>query len=177
MSFWNEYIENLKRLQKGGGKIFSIGESVLGRPIFCVQIGKGAKKLLVQYAIHAREHITCHLAIRQAENILKENVDGTIFILPLINPDGVCLATDGIKSLSEVGADLSLLNGHFAFTNKVPLLSQTEISRLKKWLQTHFQSYIRHCFVLSLLKNSRNPTHNFTCDYFMSQSVRMIHAC
>ncbi len=136
MSFWNEYIEDLKRLQKGGGKIFSIGESVLGRPIFCVQIGKGAKKLLVQYAIHAREHITCHLAIRQAENILKENVDGTIFILPLINPDGVCLATDGIKSLSEVGADLSLLNGHFAFTNKVPLLSQTEISRLKKWLQT-----------------------------------------
>ena len=136
MSFWSEYIKDLKSLQKGGAKVYSIGESVLGRPIFCVQIGEGAKKLLAQYAIHAREHITCHLAIKQAKKLLNENINGTVFILPLVNPDGVCLAVDGIKSLNQIDKDLSLIDQHFAFIKKTPLLSTMQINRLKKWLLT-----------------------------------------
>lgn len=133
MSFWNEYILKLKELEKLGASIFCIGKSVLNRPIFCVKIGDGKKKILVQYAIHAREHITFHLSFLQAKSLLKEKQPFSIFLIPLANPDGVCLAVDGLKSVDEANLDTNI-KAHFSFLQQSVPLSSFYLKKIKSEL-------------------------------------------
>jgi len=132
MSFWENYIFQLKELEKRGMSIFCIGKSVLGRPIFCIKIGDGKKKIIVQYAIHAREHITYHLAILHAKKLFREKLDASIFLVPLANPDGVCLAVDGIKSISDINHDLDISVGHFPFSPEIENITSLKINKIKR---------------------------------------------
>lgn len=118
MNFWKNFLNNLKKLEKMGAKIFCIGKSVLQRPIFCIKIGKGKKRILLQFAIHAREHITSFLALLQAKHTLKQKIDGTAFFVPLANPDGVCLCFDGLKSIKQAKSDFRLSKTMFPFLRK-----------------------------------------------------------
>ena len=106
MSYYCEYVKKLKNLQMRGAKVFCIGFSKLFRPIFCVKIGKGTKKLFLQGAIHAREHITCDMLFMLLNDAISFSNNGEIYCVPLSNPDGVCLAKSGLKSLMDVEKDL-----------------------------------------------------------------------
>ncbi len=85
------------------GEKFILGKTILNKPIYCFFIGThGNKEIISTYSIHAREWITCYLALDHIKNGL---VEGGVYIIPCVNPDGVEIATNGTKNLSKTRAD------------------------------------------------------------------------
>ena len=75
------------------GEKGQIGRSVEGRPIYFFKIEKTAfPKVIVQYGIHAREHITCRLALKQILEFEKTGKCGSVYFIPALNPDGIVIA-------------------------------------------------------------------------------------
>ena len=75
------------------------------QPIYAFYIGKNTQntpRLIAQYAMHAREWITTLLALYHIE---KGIVDGYGVVVPLVNPDGVALATRGEKFLRTLSPE------------------------------------------------------------------------
>lgn len=105
----------------------SIGKSVWGREIEYIKIGTGKTKILFCGAHHGMEHLTSKLLMKFAEDYIKETHAGydakkakahsTLYIVPMLNPDGVDLScfglgADGITNKAELlkinpGADFS----------------------------------------------------------------------
>ena len=79
---------------KGEKKI--IGKSILYRNIYAVKIGDGKPVGLAQYALHAREYITSYLALAHAKIGVQQ---GSLWLIPLANPDGALLSQVGIDSV------------------------------------------------------------------------------
>jgi g-D-glutamyl-meso-diaminopimelate peptidase len=75
-----------------------IGTSVLSRPIFAMKVGNGSPVGIVQGGMHAREWLTSLLVLEQLKIGVKR---GTVWFIPLTNPDGACLCTDGLSSVSD----------------------------------------------------------------------------
>ena len=69
------------------------GKSLLGRKLYAVKVGQGRPIGLAQYAIHGREWITAKLAI---EHYFTGVGVGSLWILPLTNPDGALLSQCGL---------------------------------------------------------------------------------
>lgn len=80
----------VERIYEGyKGKKCIIGYSFQGRKIFAFHVGPSlGKQFVATYAIHAREWITCLLALEHLKQ--KYSVGG--WIIPLVNPDGVNIA-------------------------------------------------------------------------------------
>ncbi|MDD4504478.1 MAG: M14 family zinc carboxypeptidase [Clostridiaceae bacterium] len=85
----------------------NIGESIQGRDIKALRVGKGEKKIFINGAHHGKEWITSVLILQQIEYLLKiyesnENTEapkirkfleaGSICFVPMVNPDGVEIA-------------------------------------------------------------------------------------
>ncbi|HEX3026906.1 MAG TPA: M14 family zinc carboxypeptidase, partial [Clostridia bacterium] len=83
---------------------FSIGKSVLGRSIITYLLGKGRPCILYVGGHHALEYITSMLLVRLTEDLCRcyrsgENLGGfdihsilsacSVYIIPMLNPDGV----------------------------------------------------------------------------------------
>lgn len=86
---------------------FSIGKSVMNKDIPCLKIGRGSKKLFLSGAYHGLEYLTAAFLIRfikhYAENFYNGTGDTkelfgkvTLFVSPMINPDGVDIAVNGL---------------------------------------------------------------------------------
>ena len=74
-----------------------IGKSFLGRNIYAVKIGYGRPTGIVQYAIHGREYITAELA---RSHFQKGVHKGSVWLIPLANPDGALLSQVGISGIA-----------------------------------------------------------------------------
>lgn len=89
-----------------------IGKSVLGRNLYYIRLGKGDNKVFYNGAHHALEWITSPLLMKFIENFLinyvnEEEMAGydlneiwensSIYIVPMVNPDGVDLVLNGLK--------------------------------------------------------------------------------
>ncbi len=89
-------------------EVSSIGTSVLGRPLRSIKFGTGRKEILYCAATHANEWITAPLLMKFLENISKSYVNNlnifgynarelfnnvSLYIVPMVNPDGVDLVT------------------------------------------------------------------------------------
>lgn len=89
-------------------KLSVIGKSIMGKELVALEIGRGEKKVCYSAAFHANEWITSLLLLRFLEEYAKAvlergNLYGTdamrlydettLFIIPLVNPDGVDLVT------------------------------------------------------------------------------------
>lgn len=96
---------------------FSIGDSILGRNIFCMAIGRGETPVMFNASHHANEWITTPVLLRYLERLAFGYAFGgeiggynareifdlcKIYIVPLVNPDGVDLVNNFFEKDSAV---------------------------------------------------------------------------
>lgn len=118
--------------------IQTVGNSVLGKNIYVVKLGKGTKKIFYSSSIHANEWITSVLLMKFIEDYCiaynnNSRLYGysvrrlfnsvSIYIMPLVNPDGVDLVTDNLNKSSP--AYLNALNISRQFAD-IPFPSRME---------------------------------------------------
>jgi g-D-glutamyl-meso-diaminopimelate peptidase len=90
----------------------SIGNSVLGRELYYIKLGQGKNKVLYNGAHHSLEWITSPLLMKFTENFLRAYIlkqpilnydiseiwrNSSIYIVPMVNPDGVDLVLNGLS--------------------------------------------------------------------------------
>lgn len=88
------------------------GESVLGKKLYYIKLGNGPNEVFYNGAHHSLEWITAPLLMKFTENFLKSYTDGknirgydlekiwndsSIYIVPMVNPDGVDLVLNGLS--------------------------------------------------------------------------------
>lgn len=95
----------------------NIGNSVLGKKIPYIRIGRGEKQVLYNASIHANEWITSVLLMKFVENFCKAYVmdryifgyrardlfeEYSLYIVPMVNPDGVDIVTGYVGPGNEI---------------------------------------------------------------------------
>ena len=122
-------------LSNYGGLIdsFSAGESVMGKNIPCIKAGYGKKNMLLIGAHHGLEYLTSAFLMRFISNYIVRLVTGskyfdcdirkmfgevTLYIIPMLNPDGVDIAVHGLDITNPYHRRLISLVGIHSF-NKV----------------------------------------------------------
>ena len=99
-----------------------VGESELKQTIPYVFVGKkNGNYMIVQGAMHAREHLTALLVVCLAKHLIKNShlpLDGGIYFIPMTNPDGVRLCQEGVGFVRDKQRKSNLLaiNGGSDFT-------------------------------------------------------------
>ena len=109
------YQKTYRFYKKAKGEKRIIGNSILGRDIYAVKIGDGYPVGIAQYALHGREYITATLAFLHAKvGVFK----GSMWLIPLANPDGALLSEKGISSVKDerIKERLLSLNGKKDFS-------------------------------------------------------------
>lgn len=110
----------------------TIGYSVLGKPIIALRIGTGGRHIHMNGAVHANEWITTPILMRYLEQYAKAYRSGmvwygmhaqecyhhnSLWIVPMVNPDGVELTQEGITPQHPYYRELLHWNGgSFHFT-------------------------------------------------------------
>lgn len=97
-------------------EIGNIGKSVLGKEIPYIRIGRGRKEVFYNASFHANEWITTPVLMKFIEEYCKAYVQGgnllnystiklfdevSLYIVPMVNPDGVDLVTGSIKNVDN----------------------------------------------------------------------------
>lgn len=86
--------------------VFSIGRSILGRDIYALKLGHGARRIFYSGAYHGMESLTARVLVRFVGELsymltadkTPDLLDGTaLYIVPMVNPDGVEIAGSGEK--------------------------------------------------------------------------------
>lgn len=110
-------------------EVGSIGKSVLGKDIPFIKIGNGSKEVFYSASYHANEWITSIVLMKFLEDYCysyKNNLTifgysardlfnvATIYLVPMVNPDGVDLVTGEIKP------DSSIYNSAKAISDNYP---------------------------------------------------------
>jgi g-D-glutamyl-meso-diaminopimelate peptidase len=88
-----------------------IGKSYLDRPLYYFKVEKTTfPKIIVQYAIHAREYITTYLALEQIKEFEKTGNCGTVYFMPALNPDGIVISQfeNPLYKANARGVDLNV---------------------------------------------------------------------
>ncbi len=93
-----------------------IGHSVEGRDLLLIRLGRGDKKLVLAGAHHAREYMSSTFLMETVDEYaqayygsgdfggyeIKTLLDElTVYIVPMVNPDGVNLVQNGVESTSN----------------------------------------------------------------------------
>lgn len=95
--------------------VFSIGKSREGRHLYGIKLGKGGKRIFFNGAHHGMEWLTAKLLMQFAEELARGDHDAetllsnrTLYILPMVNPDGVEIAATGKEwQANAAGVDLN----------------------------------------------------------------------
>lgn len=97
-------------------QVTSIGNSVLSNNIFAIKLGKGKRKVFYSGSFHANEWITSVLLMHFIEEYCRSYIANSsilgysitklfestsIYIIPMVNPDGVDLVTGYIPKDSS----------------------------------------------------------------------------
>ena len=103
-----------------------IGKSVMKKPIYCIRLGKGDRKLFINGAHHGLEYLTSAFIMKFLKEFSEAIANNTEFLgydakemaenvslyaVPMVNPDGVDIAINGLditnpyhqKLISSVG--------------------------------------------------------------------------
>jgi len=107
-------------------RVESIGRSVMGKELYAVKVGEGERSVFINGAFHANEWITSPLALRIAEDAARAIDEGetwggvdaaallgdvALWVVPMVNPDGVELALRGAGADHPHRAKLLAWNG------------------------------------------------------------------
>lgn len=93
---------------RGHASLKNLGTSEDGRAIWCLRIGNpsASKKLLIDGGIHAREWLNSQMLTHKSEEILRQYVEYKstlsrvcVYIVPMINPDGVTISQSGFGAI------------------------------------------------------------------------------
>ncbi len=109
-------------------KLLLFGRSVLGNPLPVIKIGNGEKQVFYSSSFHANEWICSPIIMKfladycycyvnnlpifgiNARNIFRYC---TIYIMPMVNPDGVDLVTGEISSNSSIYFNSKLIASNY----------------------------------------------------------------
>lgn len=130
---YNKLTNHIKFLiQNYNAQIETIGQSVLGKDIFCIKIGRGNKNVCYVGSHHALEWITTSLIMRFVFELLKNYKNNvrmltfnlndlfekvTFHIVPMLNPDGVDFVLNGVDDI-DLFIKLKKWNKGTDFNNK-----------------------------------------------------------
>ena len=105
-----------------------VGNSVLGKPIYVIKLGKGKKQVFYSASIHANEWITSVVLMKFIEDYAKAYINNdtlynysvrnlfnncSIFIMPMVNPDGVDLVTGNLLTSSSAYIQANNISNQF----------------------------------------------------------------
>ena len=115
-------MEHLQKQYPDAVSISSIGSSELGRDIPVIRVGDLNAKyhVLLQGAIHGREHLTAWLLMAMADYWLDHGIlgygDVCWHIIPMSNPDGVVISQTGV--LNDLQHEIYLSDKENGYTSK-----------------------------------------------------------
>jgi g-D-glutamyl-meso-diaminopimelate peptidase len=104
----------------------TIGQSVMGKPIYMLTVGTGPKKIHINASFHGNEWITTGILMDfihhyVTASVFNDDVAGinarklmeevTLYAVPMVDPDGVDLVLNGPPDHPEYGANALKLNG------------------------------------------------------------------
>ncbi len=107
-------------------EVGSAGRSVLGKKLYTIRLGTGPNQILYCAAHHALEWITSPLLLKFVEEfskayamdqyIMEYNpaniwLESSVYIIPMVNPDGVDLVLDGLQPGNPYADELLSWNG------------------------------------------------------------------
>ena len=80
-----------------------IGKSLLGENVFAFHLGdvKG-KQIVLTGGIHAREYISTLFLLKSIMHLKNRKLNGGLWVVPLLNPDGVRLVLDGVGFIKDM---------------------------------------------------------------------------
>lgn len=108
----------------------TIGESVMKKPIPCMRIGKGKRRLLLAGAFHGLEYLTAAFLVKFTSDYIVHIMTKTsfygydaewlynnteIYIVPMVNPDGVDIAVNGLDITNPYHRALISMTGIHSF--------------------------------------------------------------
>jgi g-D-glutamyl-meso-diaminopimelate peptidase len=105
--------KDLRRLSKvyTDFQVSTIGNSCLGKPLYIIKLGRGQRQVFYSGAMHANESITAKLLMEFSEKYLEWPAtsgsrhdlyaDTTVWIVPMVNPDGVELVCHGLEVVPD----------------------------------------------------------------------------
>ena len=116
--YYSLMMQNLQELKQKYPflEIGNIGFSTLGKQLPYIKIGRGSRKIMYNAGIHANEYICCILLMKFVENfcqsyVLNSRIFGqnarelfnnvSLYILPMMNPDGIDLVTGRVDTNSK----------------------------------------------------------------------------
>ena len=120
MYLYDDYIKDLYRILDSYSGLVSVIDSAFsydGRKIFALKLGRGRVKGIISAGVHGRECINTEVLIRMVEyygelyvnDVLDNGVsirrvfdEGSVIIVPLVNPDGYVIATEGYGAINNV---------------------------------------------------------------------------
>ena len=116
--YYSLMMQNLQELKQNYPflEIGNIGFSTLGKQLPYIKIGRGSRKIMYNAGMHANEYICCILLMKFVENfcqsyVLNSRIFGqnarelfnnvSLYILPMMNPDGIDLVTGRVDTNSK----------------------------------------------------------------------------
>ena len=106
----------------------SIGYSILGKPISYIRIGRGRKEVFYNASFHANEWITTPVLMQFIEDYAAQYTRNgnigqfrarnvfdavSLYVVPMVNPDGVDLVTGGLKSVDNPYKNAKIIADNF----------------------------------------------------------------
>ena len=119
---YKDLLHEVQLFCRNGVETGIVGESELGQAMPYIFVGnKNGNYMIVQGAIHAREHLTALLVVDLAKHLVKNKnlpLFGGIFFVPMVNPDGVRLCQEGVGFVhnKERKSNLLAINGSTDFS-------------------------------------------------------------
>lgn len=116
---YDAMVEDINLLKEKYGDLISteiLGQSYDSRDIYMIKLGFGETGIVCSAGVHARETINTQLTLKMIEdyaeaynsdkkideyNIKKILSESAIYFVPLLNPDGYVLATEGISKIND----------------------------------------------------------------------------
>ncbi|MCB6993541.1 peptidase M14 [bacterium 210820-DFI.6.37] len=117
---YNDMVKDLKQFEKYYSDrvtLKSLGKTADKREIYCVILGNpdAKKQIVVQASMHAREYMNTQMIMECLERYVKKYETGSykkmkykdlfnkvaVYIVPMVNPDGVTISQYGIKKIKD----------------------------------------------------------------------------